>query len=224
VRSARCSRFFTLWTLKWVDLVIPREHRARLRRDLRGELERAGGVAANRRTDEISRAVFQRQEHHPDSSETDYAFELSWRRPRARHNRRSKLFHALERRFTVKSFELTTDKRTITIAGSGLAHQDAVRRLDREAPAPSWFAARCPRPVPRGVTLATLPVSKPCSASMITPCSAAQICNAWRSRSNPTAGALPRHPAPAQRFPSLAACSSLPVDAQAMVREANIKR
>ena len=37
--------------------------------------------------------------------------------------------------------------------------------------------------------LANWPVSRPCSASVIMPCSAAQIFNAWRSRNNPMAGA-----------------------------------
>jgi putative Mg2+ transporter-C (MgtC) family protein len=98
---------FTLWTLKWVDLVIPREHRARLV----VTCEASWNVLA-----ELPQIVepmkfharFQRQEHHPDSSETDYAFELSWRRPE-RAIPPLELFHALERRFTVKSFELTTD-------------------------------------------------------------------------------------------------------------------
>jgi putative Mg2+ transporter-C (MgtC) family protein len=98
---------FTLWTLKWVDLAIPREHRARLV----VTCEASWNVLT-----ELPRIVepmkfhtrFQQQEHHPDSSKADYAFELSWRRPE-RAMLPLELFHALERHFTVKSFELTTD-------------------------------------------------------------------------------------------------------------------
>jgi putative Mg2+ transporter-C (MgtC) family protein len=90
-----------------VDLMIPREHRAKLV----VTCEASWNVLT-----EVPRIVepmkfhsrFQQQEHHADSSKADYAFELSWRRPE-RATPPLELFHALERHFTVKSFELTTD-------------------------------------------------------------------------------------------------------------------
>jgi putative Mg2+ transporter-C (MgtC) family protein len=98
---------FTLWTLKWVDLLIPREHRARLvvtcepTWDVPTELPRL--VEALK-----FHARFQDQRRHSDPAMADYAFELSWRRPE-RATPPLELLQALDRRFTVKSFELTTE-------------------------------------------------------------------------------------------------------------------
>lgn len=94
---------FTLWTLKWVDVAIPREHRAKLvvtcdaNWNVLAELPRVVEPLK-------FQARFQQQELYPGSSKADYAFELSWRRPE----------HTvppleLDCYFTVKSFELTTD-------------------------------------------------------------------------------------------------------------------
>ncbi len=97
----------TLWVLKWVDVIIPREHRARL------------VVTSDRSwttTDEVSkilgpmrcRALFQERKLDPESLKADYTFELGWRR--AEHAAPPVDFvAALESRFEVKLFELTTD-------------------------------------------------------------------------------------------------------------------
>src|SRR6185312_3064088 len=73
------------------------------------------------------------------------------------------------------------------------------------------------------VTCAAWPVSRPCSASVITPCSAAQTCKACRSRSRPTAGAS-KDSIRRRNDSRAATCSSESLVAQAMVREANIRR
>jgi putative Mg2+ transporter-C (MgtC) family protein len=96
-----------LWALKWVDLMIPREHRARLV---------VSSVAQWSVLDEIPRLVepmeyrarFREQQRIPDSETADYVFELCWRRPE-RANPPVELLQAIERRFPVKAFELTTD-------------------------------------------------------------------------------------------------------------------
>ena len=97
----------TLWLLKWVDERIPREHRARI-------------VVASQPTwsvlEEVSdllspmkcRARFQEQKLAPDAHSADYVFELAWRRPEHAILPLD-LLAALERRFEIKSFELTTD-------------------------------------------------------------------------------------------------------------------
>ena len=54
------------------------------------------------------RARFQEQTHHADSNRADYAFELSWHRP-ARATPPVDLLQVLDRHFTVKHFELTTE-------------------------------------------------------------------------------------------------------------------
>ena len=98
---------FTLWTLKWVDLVIPREHRAMLVVTCEADwdvLTELPNIVEPMKF----HARFQQQELHPCSSKADYAFELSWRRPE-RTMPPLELLQALEHHFTVKSFELTTD-------------------------------------------------------------------------------------------------------------------
>jgi putative Mg2+ transporter-C (MgtC) family protein len=97
----------TLWVLKRVDAMIPREHRARIVI----ACEPSWGVL-----DEVARllgpmkceARFQEQKLAPDSQSADYAFELAWRR-RELETPPSDLLAAFERRFQIKSFELTTD-------------------------------------------------------------------------------------------------------------------
>lgn len=97
----------TLWVLKWVDVIIPREHRARLI------------VTADRSLttlDEVSRilgpmrcrAHFQERKLDPESQKADYTFELGWRRPEHAEPPVD-LVAALESHFEVKLFELTTD-------------------------------------------------------------------------------------------------------------------
>jgi len=97
----------TLWVLKWVDVMIPREHRARL--VLAGE--RSWQVV-----DDVPRllqamrcrARFQERRFDEGPDRADYVFELAWRRPEHAMPPFDVL-RALEGRFEVKSFELTTD-------------------------------------------------------------------------------------------------------------------
>jgi putative Mg2+ transporter-C (MgtC) family protein len=105
--AATVLAVFTLWALKWVDVLIPREHRARLV---------ISAVAQWNVLEEFPRLVepmkyrarFQEQRRSPDSENSDYVFELSWRRPE-RASPPVELLQMIDRRFPVKSFELTTD-------------------------------------------------------------------------------------------------------------------
>jgi putative Mg2+ transporter-C (MgtC) family protein len=105
--AATVLAVFTLWALKWVDVIIPREHRARL------------VVTADPSwsvVEEVPRllstmnchARFQEHKPAPGSRKADYAFELAWRRPE-RALPPLELLEALDSRFEVKGFELTTD-------------------------------------------------------------------------------------------------------------------
>jgi putative Mg2+ transporter-C (MgtC) family protein len=97
----------TLWLLRWVDERIPREHRARVVVtcrscwDVLDDVPRLLGPMK-------CRTRFQEQRLSADSESADYAFELAWRRPEHANPPRD-LVAALESRFKVKSFELTTD-------------------------------------------------------------------------------------------------------------------
>jgi putative Mg2+ transporter-C (MgtC) family protein len=97
----------TLWILKWVDVLIPREHRARvvLTREPSWEvIDEVSGLLAPLKC----QARFQEQKLTSDAGKADYVFELGWRRPE-RMAPPLDLLAALERRFQIKSFELTTD-------------------------------------------------------------------------------------------------------------------
>ena len=98
---------FTLWVLKWVDLAIPREHRAMLV----VTCEATWTVVAElpRLIEPMNfRARFRQREHDLASDIADYAFELSWRQAE-RAVPPLELLETLDRHFTIKSFELTTD-------------------------------------------------------------------------------------------------------------------
>jgi len=98
---------FTLWTLKWADMLIPREHRARLVISCEPTWNVLSDVS--RLVEPMKfRAHFQEQRYDVASNRADYAFELSWRQPE-RATPPLELLRALERHYTVKSFELTTD-------------------------------------------------------------------------------------------------------------------
>ena len=105
--TATVLAVLTLWVLKWVDVMMPREHRARL--VLAGE--RSWQVV-----DDVPRllqpmrcrARFQERRSDEDSDRADYIFELAWRLPE-RAMPPFDALRALEERFEVKSFELTTD-------------------------------------------------------------------------------------------------------------------
>jgi putative Mg2+ transporter-C (MgtC) family protein len=98
----------TLWVLKWVDAMIPREHRARLtvRSDLSwGTIEEVARLLGPLRC----RAHFLERRLDPQSQRADYTFELGWRRPEHATPPVADFLAALESRFAVKLFELTTD-------------------------------------------------------------------------------------------------------------------
>lgn len=97
---------FTLQALKTVDRMIPREHRARLvlscdaAQDVLTELPRI-------LTPLGCRNRFQSRQR--SSADTlDYAFELTWRRSES-NLLSGDILHALDQRFQIKQFELTTD-------------------------------------------------------------------------------------------------------------------
>jgi putative Mg2+ transporter-C (MgtC) family protein len=98
----------TLWILKWVDMIIPREHHAHLV---------VTSDPSWRILDEIPqllapmhcRAGFLERRLDPESRKADYLFELTWRRSELAKPP-TDLFAAIERSFEIKSFELTTDR------------------------------------------------------------------------------------------------------------------
>jgi putative Mg2+ transporter-C (MgtC) family protein len=97
----------TLWFLQRVDVMIPREHRARLiiTSDVSwSTLDEVSRILGPMRC----RAHFQERKLDPESQKADYTFELGWRRPEHATPPIDFLV-ALERRFNVRLFELTTD-------------------------------------------------------------------------------------------------------------------
>jgi putative Mg2+ transporter-C (MgtC) family protein len=97
----------TLWVLKWVDLVIPREHRAML------------VVLANRGWSPISdvptliaplqcRARFMQQRPAIDPAKAEFCFEISWRKPEQSAPPLDLLTRVGEN-YPVVSFELTSE-------------------------------------------------------------------------------------------------------------------
>jgi putative Mg2+ transporter-C (MgtC) family protein len=113
--AATALAVITLWLLKWVDVMIPREQRARLVLTS----EPSWSVL-----DEVPlmlgpmhcRARFQEHRRDPGTSKADYVFELAWRLPE-RAKPPFELLTALERRFEIKSFELTTDNEPPALLG-----------------------------------------------------------------------------------------------------------
>jgi len=97
----------TLWVLRWVDEMIPREHRARI--VIACEPSWAVPEELARLLGPMKCEVrFQQQTLAPDLQTADYAFELAWERPE-HHTAPLDILAALERRFQIKSFELTTE-------------------------------------------------------------------------------------------------------------------
>jgi putative Mg2+ transporter-C (MgtC) family protein len=105
--TATVLAVITLWILRWVDRIIPREHRARLivtsdpswnvLEDL-PQLLRAMKCHAR----------FQEQSSNQFSQKADYTFELFWRQPEDRALSRD-LLTLIDKQFKIKSFELITD-------------------------------------------------------------------------------------------------------------------
>lgn len=98
---------FTLWALKWVDVIIPREHRAKLV---------VTCTAQENALEDLPKLVkqmkyhahFQEQRQATEPQKMDYAFELSWKRPEL-SDPPVALLRLVDKSFPIKSFELTTD-------------------------------------------------------------------------------------------------------------------
>jgi putative Mg2+ transporter-C (MgtC) family protein len=97
----------TLWLLRWVDVIIPREHRARVVVTCLPGWSVPDDVPRLLRPMKCQ-ARFQELRLLPDSQNADYTFELAWRRPE-RMTPPADVMAALEQRYEIKSFELTTD-------------------------------------------------------------------------------------------------------------------
>lgn len=105
--AATVLAVITLWILRWVDRVIPRQHRARLivtcepSWDVLEELQVLLGAVK-------CHARFEEQKLDPSSQKADYTFELFWRQPED-HPPSRDLLVLIDKQFRIKSFELTTD-------------------------------------------------------------------------------------------------------------------
>jgi len=105
--AATTLAVITLWILRWIDRIIPREHRARLivtcepSWDVLNELPEL--LRAVR-----CRARFQEQRLDAISQEADCTFELYWQQPEHRAFSRDLLL-LIGKQFKIKSFELITD-------------------------------------------------------------------------------------------------------------------
>jgi putative Mg2+ transporter-C (MgtC) family protein len=97
----------TLWALKWVDLVIPREHRARFTVTCPAQWNVLEDVPKLVQPMNY-RARFQEQKRSFDSNNMDYSFELSWKKPELAKPP-VELLQMIDRQYPVKSFELTTN-------------------------------------------------------------------------------------------------------------------
>jgi putative Mg2+ transporter-C (MgtC) family protein len=97
----------TLWALKWLDIRIPREHRAML---VISSSE--GSLATSELSDLIGRhgyeARFRRQSRGDDPQHVRLSFEISWKRPESA-GRPLDLLSLVNERYPVLSFELTSE-------------------------------------------------------------------------------------------------------------------
>ncbi len=97
----------TLWLLKWVEVMIPRQHRAALTITCEAKWD-----VVERLTELVQpllyRARFQEQRRTLDPATTDYTFEISWQRDE-RAAPPLDLLRVVDKHFSVKSFELTTE-------------------------------------------------------------------------------------------------------------------
>jgi putative Mg2+ transporter-C (MgtC) family protein len=98
---------FTLWALKWVDVIIPREHRAKLVVTCTAQ-ENALEDLPKLVKQTKYHAHFQEQRQATEPQKMDYAFELSWKRPELADPPVA-LLRLVDKSFPIKSFELTTD-------------------------------------------------------------------------------------------------------------------
>jgi putative Mg2+ transporter-C (MgtC) family protein len=98
---------FTLWILKWVDLTIPREHRAIL------VIAADGGWSAISDLPLLiaplkCRAHFRERKESPEPGKSEFCFEVSWHRPE-RVGPPLELLQRVSDRYPVKSFVLTSE-------------------------------------------------------------------------------------------------------------------
>jgi putative Mg2+ transporter-C (MgtC) family protein len=105
--AATALAVLTLSTLKWVDGVIPREHRARLVVTCEANWEVLEGLP-NMVKPLKYHAHFRERKCHAESDQADYTFELSWHRP-DRAFPPVDLLRELNKNFQVTCFEVTTD-------------------------------------------------------------------------------------------------------------------
>jgi len=97
----------TLWALKWIDIIIPREHRAKLVVTCTAEW----GIPEDlpKLVKQLKyRAHFREQRQATEPQKMDYTFELSWRRSELADPPLD-LLRLIDKSFPVKLFELTTD-------------------------------------------------------------------------------------------------------------------
>jgi len=98
---------FTLWALKWIDIIIPREHRAKLVISCTAQWNIPEDLPKLVEPMKY-RARFQGQRWTPEPDKIDYTFELSWRRPEL-SDPPFDLLRLIDKSFPIKSFKLTTD-------------------------------------------------------------------------------------------------------------------
>jgi putative Mg2+ transporter-C (MgtC) family protein len=97
----------TLWILKWVDLAIPREHRAVLviaADDGWSPMADLPALIAPLKC----RANFRERRAGPDPAKAEFRFEVSWRRPE-QSTPPLELLQRISERYAVRSFELTSE-------------------------------------------------------------------------------------------------------------------
>lgn len=97
----------TLWALKWIDIIIPREHRAKLVVTCTEQWSTPEDLP--KLVEQLKyRARFREQRQVSESQKMDYTFELSWTRPELADPPLD-LLRLIDEKFPIKSFELTTD-------------------------------------------------------------------------------------------------------------------
>ena len=105
--AATALAVITLWILRWVDRIIPREHRARLVVTCDPSWEVLDELPGLLRALKC-RAQFQEQHLSAITQKADCAFELYWQQPENRAFSRD-LLVLVGKQFKIKSFELITD-------------------------------------------------------------------------------------------------------------------
>jgi putative Mg2+ transporter-C (MgtC) family protein len=105
--AATVLAVFTLWILRWVDGIIPREHRARLIVTCDPSWNVLEDIPTLLRPIKCH-ARFQEQRFDTSSQQADYVFELSWRQSDYDAPSRE-ILAMVDRQFRIKSFELITD-------------------------------------------------------------------------------------------------------------------